>query len=209
MMRIKTICCCSLLILMLASMSVQAKEWAFTVLLDGKDIGSHTFTLNETRHELKSVARYNVKVLFVTAYRYVHDAEETWQGDCLVKLKAATEDGGVSSWVSGAMQQGQFVVETAKGKQTLGSCPMTFAYWNPSILQQTRLLNPQNGDWLETKIQSLGDETIQVRGQSVPSHHYLLEAPKFHIDLWYSPGNEWLALKSTTPEGRMVTYQLR
>ncbi len=209
MMRIKTICCYSLLMLTLASMPVEAKEWAFTVLLDGKEIGYHKFTLNESQHELKSEARYNVKFLFVTAYRYMHDAQETWQGDCLSKLKATTEDGGVRSWVNGAMQDGQFVVETAKSKQTLGNCTMSFAYWNPSILQQTRLLNPQNGDWLETKIKSLGDETIQVRGQSVPSRHYLLEAPKFHIELWYSPGNDWLALKSTTPEGRVITYQLR
>lgn len=208
-MRKKTISCYALLIMILTSMPVQAKEWAFTVLLDGKEIGYHKFTYNETQHELKSEARFNVKILFVTAYRYVHDAQETWQGDCLVKLKAVTEDGGVKSWVNGAMQDSQFVVETAKGKKPVGSCPMTFAYWNPAILQQTMLLNPQNGDWLETKIQSLGDETIQVKGQSTLSHHYLLEAPKFHIDLWYSQGNEWLGLKSTTPEGRVITYQLR
>lgn len=203
------------LLLMGFTGSAYAKEWSFKVYLDDREIGRHVFTLHqqgETR-ELKSQADFKVKVLFIDAYNYSHTANEKWQSDCLVSLAARTEENKEVTVVKGKLENGGFVVTSPKGTQTLPACVMTFAYWNPQMLTQSKLLNPQTGEWLDVKIRSLGNETIDVRGQQVAAEHFKLDAPKLKIELWYSAGNgsdrEWLALQSTTPEGYVIRYKLR
>jgi hypothetical protein len=67
--------------------------WDFRVLLDGREVGRHQFTLDVEgeRRELRSAAQFAVRVLFIDAYRYLHDAVERWNGDCLQSLDARTE----------------------------------------------------------------------------------------------------------------------
>lgn len=190
-----------------------AKDWNFDVYLDKTKMGQHTFNLNEAR-QLTSTAKFNVKVLFVNAYQYDHKAVENWNGDCLSALNSHTVENKVTSDVKGKLVDGNFVVDDGKTKQNLPACTMTFAYWNPKILEQTKLLNPQNAEWLDTKITKLGVETIEVKGKKTETTHYKLDGSlagknKLKIDLWYETGsNDWVALKSITPEGYTVNYRL-
>jgi hypothetical protein len=198
------------LMLILISHAVMAQEWPFNVLLDKKPIGEHTFTLNEGRDTLTSKAKFDVKLLFINAYNYLHSSNETWQGDCLTSIDANTNDNGDKSVVTGKLEGQSFVLNSTKGgKQTLPACIMTFAYWNPKMLTQNKLLNPQTGDYLDVKITQVGKEQIEVRGKSVDAEHYNVIAKKMNIDLWYSPDKDWLALRSTTPEGRVINYKLK
>jgi len=75
------------LILIVATMALEthAQEWHFNVTLDGKPFGNHTFKLSTDGQQkiLVSDANFKYKILGITAYRYVHIAEEHWQGnDC-------------------------------------------------------------------------------------------------------------------------------
>ncbi|MDP1765356.1 MAG: DUF6134 family protein [Methylotenera sp.] len=191
-----------------------AKEWNFDVYLDKTRIGQHTFRLSEG-NELISQARFNVKVLFINAYKYDHSALERWKDGCLENLESSTLENDVSTRVKGSSTGGEFVVDVGKAKQVLPNCPMTFAYWNQNILEQTKLLNPQNGEWLNTRIVKIGKETLDVKGNQVEALRYKLDAslagkPKLNIDLWYRTDNqEWVALKSITPEGYTINYKLR
>jgi len=84
-------------------------------------------------------------------------------------------------------------------------CVQTFAYWNPSILRATRLLNPQTGEYEPVQISELGSDVIA--GQ--PAERFRLiggGTTPLKIDLWYSPARDWLALESRTPEGRTLRY---
>ena len=191
--------------------SVQAKDWSFEVWLDKQKIGSHTFSLNN--HQLQSRADFKVKVLFINAYRYQHQADETWQGACLSSLKAHTEENKTVTDVNGQLQGTQFVIDRNGEKQTLPSCIMTFAYWNPDILKQTRLLNPQNAEYLDVTVTDDGTKTIMVKGQNTLTHQYHLNGrykgkDKLNITLWYDQQQEWVALESVTPEGYKIFYKL-
>lgn len=189
-----------------------AEEWAFDVFLDKSKIGKHTFTLDQNR-VLTSRAKFNVKVLFIEAYHYDHTAKEQWKDDCLTGLEANTTENKVVSNIKGTKKDGGFEVTDGKTTQTLPACTMTFAYWNPKILTQSKLLNPQNAEYLDTKFDKLGQETITVKGQPVEATHYKLKGSlngknKLNIELWYNLKNEWVALKSITPEGYTINYKL-
>src|SRR5687768_6725881 len=108
----------------------QPRTWNFRVELDGKEIGYHRFTLTEDKNmrELKTQARFEVKVLGFTAYRYSHEATERWAGDCLAALNARTDDDGERSVIA-AVREGDVVKVTGgAARQPLDGCVMTFAY---------------------------------------------------------------------------------
>ena len=154
--------------LLLAS-PLQAREWAFDVYLDKTKIGQHTFQLNNAQ-QLVSQAKFNVKVLFINAYQYQHKAVENWQNNCLTALEADTVEDSVNTVVKGQLNAENFVVDNGKETQTLPTCPMTFAYWNQKILTQSKLLNPQNADWLDTKITKLGTSYWRLSVEKLKPH---------------------------------------
>jgi hypothetical protein len=174
-----------------------ARVWDFRVYLDNAAIGTHRFTLRQQgeERELASEARFEVKLMFFTAYRYAHRANERWRGDCLTALNSRTDDNGTP-----------FAV--AKEREALPGCIMSFAYWNPQILRQSRLLNAQTGEHEAVSISALGEESIAVRGAQVPARRYRISGPKNPIELWYSATGEWLALASTLEGGRRLQYRL-
>jgi len=187
------------------------KEWRFNALLDGKPIGEHHYTLERYDNELElfSEATFSVKYLYIEFYSYHHTARERWQSGCLNELRARTEEQGDITTVDGDKNADGFLVRDAKGERELGDpCVSTYAYWDIAMLQRQRLLNPQTGEWLEIKVQPLGNEAVQTSKRSLTARHYRVITDKARIDLWYSTQDEWIGLQSTTPEGRLVTYQL-
>jgi hypothetical protein len=199
-------------LLLAASLQVEARSrsWDFQVFLGDAPIGYHQFTLDEQgeRRELRSESRFAVKVLLFTAYRYEHDATELWRGDCLESLTARTNDNGGRPTVDARSDGERLAVATGKGRETIAGCVMSFAYWNPQILRQARLLNPQTGEYEAIKVTTLGVESITVRGVPVEAKRFRLTGSGKPIDLWYSLGDEWLALESTVAGGRRLRYLL-
>ena len=198
------------LLLMASSTAPLARNWNFDVTVDDKPLGTHVFTVTEDSggRRVHSEAHFNYKIMFVEVYRYDHEADEVWRGDCLERLATKTEERGELTKVSGVLATRGFVVDGPKGRVTLPRCVMTYAYWNPRMLDQSHLLNPQDADWSPAKVTKVGRESIDVRGAKVEADRYHLDAGKAAIDLWYSSSGDWLALRSVTPEGRIVDYRL-
>ena len=169
------------------------KSWNFRVLLDGREIGRHTFTREEGADGARvlSEAKFEVRFLFLTAYRYDHRAEERWRGECLVSLEARTDDNGVRKDV----------------RSQPATCTRSFSYWDPAILRAERLLNAQTGEVVPIRAADLGVENVSVRGSAMAAHRHRLTGPGLSIDLWYA-GREWVALESTVEGGRRLRYEL-
>jgi len=194
-----------------ATAAVKTQQWNFEVSLDDAVIGHHSYVLRETGagRELKAEARFEVKYLFITAYHYAHDVSERWRGNCLRELSASTDDNGEHSDVSLQQQGGRMMINALWGQKRVDDCVMSFAYWNPEILQQTRLLNAQTGRLEPVMVTALGEDRIVSRGSTVDARHYRISGTKHPIDLWYGADQQWLALQSTLDKGRILRYQLK
>jgi Family of unknown function (DUF6134) len=188
-----------------------AEIWDFKVYLDDKPVGLHRFTLSGQPQErqVHSDARFNVKLLMISAYSYAHEAKESWLGDCLTGLKAKTDDNGKLTEVQGGREGSSFHLVTNKKQTELPECVWTFAYWHPGIIEQKSLLNPQTGEYLPVRFSVKGEERIKANGKEVNAKHYLLDAGKIQIELWYSTENQrWLALDSKLEGGRRLRYRI-
>ena len=189
---------------------VEAKNWRFRVYLDEKEIGVHTFTIQQSSDQIRvtSSARFDVKVLFINAYQYRHEAQEVWRDNCLTNLSAQTDDNGVQLGVEARQSAIGINVSTEKKQFNLTGCVMSFAYWNPAMLQQTRLLNAQTGEYEPVTIKSLNTTILQISGKAQTAQQYKLIGKKLQIDLWYAPDGTWLALESVTESGACLRYVL-
>lgn len=187
------------------------REWRFAAFLDDKPIGQHTFRVDVRGDvtDLRTEAQFEVNFLFVTAYRYQHRNQEFWEGDCLRSLNSTTDDNGQRYEVRAERGPQGFEVATLAGRAQLPECVMSFAYWNPRMLQQGRLLNTQTGEYVPVQVTQEGVETIEAGGLSLPAYRYRLDAEKMKIWLWYSEAGDWLALRSLTESGRYLNYRLQ
>lgn len=183
------------LLLAATAASAQTRAWNFRVLLDDSEIGRHRFTLQESgaEREMRVEARFEVKFFALTFYRYEHVATESWRDGCLRALVSRTDDDGERLAVD--------------WRDPGNGCQMSFAYWNPRILQEQRLLNAQTGEIVPVSVQALGEESIQVRGAPARAQRYRLSAPQLQIDIWLDDGN-WVALESPAKGGRRLRYEL-
>jgi hypothetical protein len=184
--------------------------WRFRVFLDDREIGYHHFHLAEAdgTRQLRSVASFEYKLLFVKLFHYEHETLETWSGDCLQSIDSQTDANGEPFRVKGRVREGEFQVAGSNGETALPECVMSFAYWNPSFLEQPSLLNTQNGEFQSVVISPPVFEELEVRGEQRPSYRYRLAAGALSLDLWYSTEREWLALESEVKGGRKLRYEL-
>jgi len=188
----------------------EVTEWDFDVYLNDKKVGKHSFRVSESGavKQVKSEARFKYTILLIPAYRYEHVAAERWSGQCLVEIDARTNANGDRIELSGEKTGSGFRIDREAEPVELPECVMTFAYWNPNFLQQSRLLNPQTGDYVDVTVEEIGEETLEVRGESIPATRFRLTANEIDMTLWYSPNDEWLALESIAKGGHIIRYEL-
>ena len=185
-------------------------EWDFNVYLNDRKIGKHSFKVSESAgiKQVQSEANFKYTILLIPAYRYEHQAAERWSDECLLEIDARTNANGKRIDVSGEQTGAGFRVVSGTSPAELPQCVMTFAYWNPNFLDQPRLLNPQTGEFVDVTVEQLGNEMLEVRGQTVDATRFKVTANEIDLTLWYSQDDEWLALESIAKGGHIIRYEL-
>ncbi len=207
----------AILVIAILSFAFSSQAWTndiarydFDVYLNDKKVGNHVFQIVETDgvRQVLSEANFKYRILFIPAYRYEHRNAERWSGNCLMEFDAKTNANGERIEVSGERTSAGFRVAKEGGPVDLPKCVMTFAYWNPEFLDQTRLLNPQTGEYIDVRVENIGNEMLEVQGRAVLATRFKLTAQNVDLDLWYSPDMEWLALESVAKGGNIIRYEL-
>lgn len=193
----------------IAGAAVQTQHWHFRVLLDGRAIGEHRFTLHGSgsARELRSSAQFEVTLLRIPVYRYRHEAVEQWSGGCLRGLTARTDTNGTREEVRAQTRGDRLVVDAGAGGREHVGCVMSFAYWDPQILGARALLNSQTGELQPVRVTPQGVETLTVLGEARTTQRHRIDGgPRLRIDLWYA-GDEWVALEADADGGRRLRYE--
>ena len=194
------------------AMSPGVEKLRFRVLLDDKEIGYHTFTVADrgSAKVVKIKAKFDVRLLFIRAYSYLHENVETWRNGCLQRIESLTNDNGRRFEVSGEKVSDSFELVTLDASRTLHQdCVMTFAYWDRDFLLQPHLLNAQTGDYIEVSTESLGKRRFQLGDDVTFAHgfHVFSEDNDLSIKVWYQENNNrWLALESSVGNGKILRY---
>ncbi|MGE5090116.1 MAG: DUF6134 family protein [Candidatus Levyibacteriota bacterium] len=198
-----------------ASAATPPQEWSFTVRLDGTPIGTHRFELDRAGDgelSLSSEARFDVRLLGVPLYRYRHRASERWAGGCLASIEARTDDNGRLTEVEGRELEGRFDLTVRQDDRlsspqaTPARCMMSFAYWNPALADQKRLLDPGSGRVEPVVITATEAAPADLQPQAVRGLR--IGGLAYPIDVWYV-GDRWVGLDTIVSGGRRLSYRLR
>ncbi len=193
-----------------AKATVPTLNWEFNVLLDDKEIGYHTFSVIQdgALQRFETEAKFDVKFLFITAFRYRHQNVESWSDGCLASIDATTNSNGKELAVTGRSADGRFELLDNAETADLPECVQTFAYWNPDILQARQLLNSQTGEYENVEVTLEGDDVVTVGDEPIAAERYRLSAKAGDITLWYaSADRRWLALEAPAKGGRTIRYE--
>ena len=192
------------------------RAWDFAVTLDGDAIGTHRFEVRQAGSAVtvRGEAAFAVKIFGLTVYRYRHEVASRWAEGCLAGMAARTDDDGEMTSVAVEGEAGGVRVARRRGggaetAEIVTGCLMDFAYWNPRMLDQTRLLNPQTGEVEAVRI-TLGREgEVMVRGVAVRARSWRIEGAHEPIEVWYSGQGDWVGLDAMVKGRRTLSYRLQ
>lgn len=178
------------------------KRWDFKVLLNGREVGSHSFVVSEEggRRSVASSMSLDFRVLLVKHVSYQHKANEVWLDGCLTEVSSQTERSGKSSWVRATLDDTELSVTTKAGIEVFPGCVRSFAYWDPEWLRGENLLNVETGKNLAVNISRSQSTTDNIT-------HITIATPTADIHLQYDTAGDWLSLQTKLPIAGELSYQ--
>ena len=192
----------------------------FDIIREGSKIGTTVFDI-ERKGDITSVkvaTNIVVTVMFIEAYRYVHNATETWKGTQLTAFKSQTDDNGTKHSVSvtgaaaapaaAASAAPEKLILDANGKKSDASKMLVPAsLWNKDFSKQAEFFDPKDGQKLAVQVKDLGDETITVHGAPRKVRHIKL-AGDLERDLWFE-GDTLIRMKLIGSDKSIVISELQ
>lgn len=167
----------------------------FRALRHGEPIGEHrvTFQFEGDRLTVGTRVEIAVKVLFFTAFRFTHEAEEVWQSDRLVSVTSTTDNNGTLRRVSGQAVADGFRIIGEDGP-FLASAQLltTDALWNRRIVRESRLIDVERGGEVGLVTKHLGDEQVDTPQGPVRASRYQMITPYYAGSVFHDRDGRWV-----------------
>ncbi len=171
------------------------RDLRFRALRHGSPIGEHTVTFRRdgTRLAVETRVEIAVRILFFTAFRFRHEAEEVWQADRLVSVESTTDDNGTLLQVSGHAAEDGFRIVGNDGPFLASPHLLTSnALWDSRIVGETRLLDVQRGGVIGLVTRPLGDEQVDTpQGPVLASRHQMI-TPYYAGSVFHDRDGRWV-----------------
>lgn len=182
---------------------------SFTVLRNGDPIGKHEYTFKESgaRTFVDIVTDIKVKIAFITAYRFEHEAKEEWFKDKLIKTSSKTNDDGDDHFLRVTKTKSALNIVGDGKESTAEYGIMPASLWNPETIKHTSLLNTLDGHIMSVNVDDLGTEDVPVKGEMVKAQHYRLSGD-LERELWFDDRGLLVQVSFKGDDGSDISYVL-
>jgi hypothetical protein len=180
----------------------------YDIIREGSKIGTNIIDVERRGDatQVKISTKISVKIMYVEAYRFNHEATENWKGGRLVAYTSKTDDNGTNHSVS--VTQGanklDLVADGEHSDAPLGLHPASL--WDRGFSGQTELFDTSNGKRMAVKIKDLGDERIVSNGVVHGTRHYKISGD-FNRDVWFD-GDTLVRLKLEGSDHSIINSDL-
>ena len=199
---------------------------SFAAVRNGQTIGHHRLTFQKNGEQLTVSTAIDLAVKFmgVTAYRYMHRAQEVWSGDTFQGLTARTDDDGKKYAIQirrdgaalaverNARPDGLSPATLERGFQRDGAVRTTLppqllpsTHWNVRQIRQSELVNTQTGTEVRIQVSVLGRETIRTANASIDATRYRYTGDLL-VDQWFDDAGRWVKTSFTASDGSTIEY---
>jgi hypothetical protein len=179
----------------------------FSVRKSGSEVGTHRIDFAERDGALivDTDSRLQLRIAFVTVYRYVQRTRETWRNGVLVGIESDIDDNGTPFRLRGAVQDGVLRLD---GHQEIHKVPLgikPLSYWNIAVMRAPRGFDVQWGSLADLAVEVRGPDTRQVAGKPVEARRYAMRGyeirkgerqkqPWLNLDAWYDRDDRLVGL---------------
>src|SRR5437660_1229280 len=141
----------------------------FAVTRDGQQIGSNTIQLRHNGAEttVQMVTHVQVKIAFVTVYRFEQTETERWVDGQLMALNAVTDDNGTMHRVKATRTNDKLAIEADGKTNEVSGNTIPASLWNPLLLERTVAQDLVAADLQEGRRQATR-VAVKRRGVRVP-----------------------------------------
>ncbi|SVA37631.1 uncharacterized protein METZ01_LOCUS90485 [marine metagenome] len=176
-------------------------EVKFDVIRKNKVIGSHEITFTENNDVLlvETNIDIEVKVLFISAYTFIHQSTETWINGNFTKIVAHSDfEDEREYFIKGQDNNDSFLASGMDGKLELDKNILPSNFWNIDVLKQKEIFDTQKGVVRTIDVEDLGYEKIKVNKKNIKCNKFILNAssnpkdkgPFPEYTLWYDENDE-------------------
>jgi hypothetical protein len=167
----------------------------FRALHKGVHVGEHTVAFRADGERLAVTTHIDIaiKVLFFTAFRFAHDAEEVWQSGRLVSVTSTTNDDGTRLRVSGAAAGDGFRIVGEDGPFLAEAHLLTSnTLWNSRFVRETKMIDVQYGGEVGLVAKLLGEVRVDTPQGPVRASHHQIITPHYGGSLFYDADGRWV-----------------
>lgn len=192
--------------------SAVSRDIAFAVSRAGEPMGSHSLSFRHDGENLHVdiAIDLEVRLAFITVFRYSHRNRETWRDGRLIRLETSTNDDGTRHQVRAeATAEGLRVTDSAGRTYLAPAETIPTSYWNKETVRRNELLNTQTGKIMPIRIEQRRESTAALGA----ADHYRLvmmdDRDGTPIDVWYDKQSlAWVQL-AFQARGSNIDYALR
>lgn len=185
----------------------------FTVYRDDAPIGYHKFDFRPKgdKLEVEIDVDLEIKLMFVTAFKFTHVASEVWENGRLVRMESETDDDGDPYKVKVRRLGNGMLVEVNGERKLAPGDILPSNLWNRAILTEDKILHPIMGRVLPLEVTPLGRRDIEMgSGNSISADGFKIDGGGvFQRELWYSPDGRLVEVGFDAPkDGSRIMYRL-
>ena len=180
----------------------------FDIIRKNKIIGTAEtiFIQNKEYLEISTIVNIEVKLLFLSAYKFNQISKEIWLDNEFISFSGETDFEDDRKYIINGKDNGNnFVASGMDGELILNKSILPLNYWNKSILTEETVFDMQKGIERKIKVKKLHNEIIEIGKFKIETEKYLFNAstnakdlgPFPEYTLWYANNGELVKFKFT------------
>jgi hypothetical protein len=179
----------------------------YHVFRDGAPVGYHRIAFNRAGDILivESRSEIEVRVLFLTAYRFSYTAQSRWRDGNLLELDATTNDNGERSVVSVTQADDGLIADGPSGKFTIAPIQAVSEHWWKRFIADEEQLNTITGAVNRVDVDALGAAYVPMASGIALADRFRIGGD-IKLESWYD-GGRWLGMRFLASDGSTIEYR--
>ena len=178
----------------------------YDIWRQNKIIGEHEilFSKNDDFLNIETNIDIEVKIFFLTAYTFSHQAKEVWKNGKFMKIDGYSDfEDEREYFIKGEVKDGFLFASGMDGELKLDKNLIPSNFWNIDVMYQDEIFDTQKGIVRKLDVKQVGKELITINNKKINCTKFILNATRHPKDkdlfpeytLWYSEDKELMKFK--------------
>ena len=145
--------------------------------------------------------------MFISVYRFEHDAHEIWKDGTLQELRAITNDNGESFDVVVWPQASGLLLNVNGEEHDVGRGVVSSSLWCQDMVRSGQMIDPTNGEVMSVKVSAAKWVQVTVRGVTIRAQKFVMTGD-LERELWYDSTGMLVKVRFSGEDGSELQFRM-